>query len=319
MWNTDTSYDEGTDPIYQSIPFYLGWEMGQVYGIFFDTSYRAEFDMGKTQQEYVSFSAETSPDDAQLDYYFFWGPSMKKVVSRYADLTGHMPLPPRWALGHQQSRWSYYPDKTVEELVDRYRADDLPLDVVYLDIDYMDDYRVFTWSPRNFPDPRGLIARLGRQGVKVVTIVDPGVKYQPRQPGYRVFDEGTAHDFFLRRRGGAVYVGAVWPGRGGVHRLHEGGGPPLVGRPAPRLHRRRRRRDLERHERAERLRRQEREVAGRRGQRRRRRRAPPTRRTGTSSARSCRARPTRGSRGWRPTSDRSSSRAPARPACSGTR
>jgi len=212
MWNTDTSYGEGTDPIYQSIPFYLGWEWGQVYGIFFDTSYRSEFDMGKTQQEYLGFSAETSPDDAQLDYYFFWGPSMKKVVSRYADLTGHMPLPPRWALGHQQSRWSYYPDKTVVELVDRYRADDLPLDVVYLDIDYMDDYRVFTWSPRAFPDPRGLIARLGRQGVKVITIVDPGVKYQPHQPGYRVFDEGTAHDFFLRRRGGAVYVGAVWPG-----------------------------------------------------------------------------------------------------------
>ena len=134
MWNTDTSYGEGTDPLYQSIPFYLGWEAGQVYGIFFDTSYRSEFDLGKTQQEYVSFSAETSPDDAQLDYYFFWGPSMKKVVSRYADLTGHMPLPPRWALGHQQSRWSYYPDKTVVELVDRYRADDLPLDVVYLDM-----------------------------------------------------------------------------------------------------------------------------------------------------------------------------------------
>jgi alpha-glucosidase len=212
MWNTDTSYQEGTDPLYQSVPFYLGWEAGQVYGIFFDTSYRAEFDMGKTQQEYVSFSAETSPDDAQLDYYFFWGPSMKKVVSRYADLTGHMPLPPRWALGHQQSRWSYYPDTTVEALVDRYRADDLPLDVVYLDIDYMDDYRVFTWSPRTFPDPRGLIARVGRQGVKVITIVDPGVKYQPQQPGYRVFDEGMAHDFFLRRRSGALYVGAVWPG-----------------------------------------------------------------------------------------------------------
>jgi alpha-glucosidase len=212
MWNTDVGFSDGTDPIYQSVPFYIGWEAGQAYGIFFDNSYRTTFDLGKTQQEYASFSAQMDPGDAGLDYYFFWGPAMKKVVSRYADLTGHMPLPPRWALGHQQSRWSYYPAATVEAVVDRYRKDDLPLDVVYLDIDYMDDYRVFTWSPKSFPDPRGLVERLGRRGVKVVTIVDPGVKYQPQQRGYAVFDDGLARDFFLRRRGGALYVGTVWPG-----------------------------------------------------------------------------------------------------------
>jgi len=212
MWNTDVGYGAGTDPIYQSIPFYLGWEAGQVYGIFYDNSYRTAFDMGKTQQEYAGFAAEMTAADAELNYYFFWGPAMKTVVSRYADLTGHMPLPPRWALGHQQSRWSYYPDTTVEAVVDRYRKEDLPLDVVYLDIDYMDDYRVFTFSPRAFPDPKALIKRLWLKGVKVVTIVDPGIKYQPADKGYRPFDEGTAKDFFLRRKSGKVYVGKVWPG-----------------------------------------------------------------------------------------------------------
>ena len=91
-----------------------------------------------------------------MNYYFFYGPSIKKILSRYADLTGHMPLPPLWALGNQQSRWSYYPDTMVEEVVSEYRKRDLPLDVLHLDIDYMQGYRVFTWDTKRFPDPKAL-------------------------------------------------------------------------------------------------------------------------------------------------------------------
>ena len=125
MWNSDTpAYKEGTDPIYQDIPFYLGWQDGTAYGIFFDNSFRTNFDFGVSLQEYSAFSA----DGGEMNYYFFWGPSIRKVLGRYADLTGHMPLPPMWTLGNQQSRWGYYSDTRAEEVVNKYRADDLPLD-----------------------------------------------------------------------------------------------------------------------------------------------------------------------------------------------
>ena len=140
-WNADTpGYTEGKDPIYQTIPFYVGLQNGAAYGIFFDNSYRSYFDFGRSSQQRAWFGAE----GGEMNYYFFYGPSIKKILSRYADLTGHMPLPPMWALGNQQSRWSYYPEKMVEEVVREYRERDLPLDVIHLDIDYMQGYRVFT-------------------------------------------------------------------------------------------------------------------------------------------------------------------------------
>jgi len=226
MWNSDTpGYTEGTDPIYQSIPFYVGWEAGRAYGLFYDNSHRSRFDLGHAGQDAAIYEA----DGGVLDYYFFAGPAMKQVVSRYTELTGRMPLPPLWALGHQQSRYSYYPASMVEEVARQYRAHDLPLDVLYLDIHYMNGYRVFTWDPVRFPDPAALTKTLGAQGVKLVTIIDPGVKFQPPAAGahdaavnpglgpqadsYYVYNEGVAHDYFLRHQDGRVYVGEVWPGK----------------------------------------------------------------------------------------------------------
>ena len=225
MWNSDTpAYHEGTDPIYQDIPFYLGWQNGTVYGIFFDNSYRTSFDFGANLQLHAVFSA----DGGEMNYYFFWGPSAKKVLGRYTDLTGRMPIPPKWALGNQQSRWSYAPDTLVEKLVDRFRAEDLPLDVIHLDIHYMNGYRVFTWNPNYFPDPSAFTATLRKQGVRVVTIVDPGVKYQPPEAGaadagaspelgpqdksYYAFNQGMARNYFLKRKSGELWIGKVWPG-----------------------------------------------------------------------------------------------------------
>ncbi len=138
-------------------------------------------------------------------------------------------MPPLWALGHQQSRWSYYPDTMVEEVVRQYRQRDLPLDVVHLDIDYMQGYRVFTWDRSRFPSPKSLAEKLGRQGVKLVTIVDPGVKHQPVPPStgrvtsitpelepqeqrYYVFDQGLERKYFQRRKNGDLFVPRVWPG-----------------------------------------------------------------------------------------------------------
>jgi alpha-glucosidase len=209
-WNSDTpGYNEGKDPIYQTIPFYIGLQRGIAYGIFFDNSYRSYFDFGKSSQQRAWFGAE----GGEMNYYFFHGPSIKKILSRYADLTGHMPLPPLWALGNQQSRWSYYPETMVEEVVNEYRRRDLPLDVVHLDIDYMHGYRVFTFDKERFPDPKGLSDKLGRRGVKLVTIVDPGVKQpQDKNERYHAYDQGVEKNFFQHRRNGDLFVPRVWPG-----------------------------------------------------------------------------------------------------------
>ena len=209
-WNSDTpGYIEGKDPIYQTIPFYIGLQRGAAYGIFFDNSYRTYFDFGKSSQQRAWFGSE----GGEMNYYFFCGPSIKKVLGRYADLTGHMPMPPLWALGNQQSRWSYYPEAMVEEVVNEYRKRDLPLDVVHLDIDYMHGYRVFTFDKERFPDPKALTDKLARQGVKVVTIVDPGVKHPTdKNERYHAFDQGLEKNYFQRRRNGDLFVPRVWPG-----------------------------------------------------------------------------------------------------------
>jgi alpha-glucosidase len=214
LWNTDAfKYVEGTDPLYQSIPFYLGLEDGHAYGLFYDNTHRATFEFGHLSQDAAEYSAE----GGDLDYYYFHGPSLKQVVSRYTELTGRMPLPPLWALGHHQSRYSYHPESMVERVVDEYRRRDLPLDVVYFDIHYMDGYRVFTWDRTRFPDPVALTRRLAARGVHAVAIVDPGVKHQPADPAkpesaYNVYDEGLAAGHFLRRSDGSLWIGQVWPG-----------------------------------------------------------------------------------------------------------
>jgi alpha-glucosidase len=225
-WNSDTpGYKEGTDPIYQTIPFYIGLENGRAYGLFFDNSYRSHFDFGASSQEYIAYSAE----GGEMNYYFFHGPAMQKIINRYTELTGRMPMVPMWALGHQQSRWSYYPQAVAEYIVRRYREEDLPLDALYLDIHYMQGYRIFTWDTTRYPDPKAFTDKLRQQGVKVIPIVDPGIKYQPPAEGatdapvkpeltpqdksYYVFNQGVAKDYFVRRKDGKLYVGEVWPGK----------------------------------------------------------------------------------------------------------
>jgi alpha-glucosidase len=217
MWSSDTpGYTSATDPIYQSIPFYIGHLMdrnksnewhGSAYGIFFDNSYRTRFDLGSTDPENVVFQA----DGGEMNYYFFYGPEMKKVVSRFTELTGRMPMPPKWALGHQQSRYSYGNEQQIRDVVERYQAEKIPLDVIHFDIHYMDGYRDFTWNHDRFPDPKGLMTWLAERGVKPVTIIDPGVKYEPGGK-YSVYNEGTERNYFLKKTNGETYVGKVWPG-----------------------------------------------------------------------------------------------------------
>lgn len=207
MWNSDIpGYAPDFDPLYQTIPFFFGFEAGKAYGIFLDNPSRSSFDMGKESRNEYSFGAESG----ELNYYFFAGPDARTVLEQYTRLVGRMPLPPRWSLGYQQCRWSYTPEARVREIASRFRSLEIPCDVIYLDIDYMEGYRVFTWNPKTFPRPRLLLGDLARQGFKTVVIIDPGIK---TDTAYSVYRSGLAGDHFVRNPDGSLFTGDVWPGR----------------------------------------------------------------------------------------------------------
>ncbi|MBO8140938.1 MAG: DUF5110 domain-containing protein [Firmicutes bacterium] len=207
MWTTDEPYHTpDRDELYQAIPFFLTLDSdGKSAGVFVDCPARVTFDVAKSEPD-VCWIEAAAP---VLDAYVFTGPSPKDVIVRYTELTGRMELPPRWALGYHQSRWSYAPEAKVREIARELRNRDIPCDAIHLDIDYMDGYRVFTWDRQRFPDPKGLVADLAADGFRTVVIVDPGVKLDPE---YRVFQEGVAGGHFIQRPDGELFVGEVWPG-----------------------------------------------------------------------------------------------------------
>ena len=156
-WNTDYfAYPNNADPIYCSTPFYIGIHNGLVYGVFFDNTHRTNFNFGASNHRFASFSA----DDGEMNYYLLHADTVRELLAAYTHLTGRMPLPPLWSLGLQQCRYSYYPDAEVLNIAKQFRQKDIPADVIYLDIHYMDRYRVFTWHPTYFPQPKKLIREL---------------------------------------------------------------------------------------------------------------------------------------------------------------
>jgi len=207
LWNTDHGIEESADPIYKSIPFFLAFTGGRSYGLFLDNNWRTWFDFGKQSRDSYSFGAEGGP----LDYYIIYGPTPKQVVESYAFLTGTPPLPPLWSLGYQQSRYSYTPESELMRVADRLRADKIPADVVYLDIDYQFRNRPFTVNPVTFPNFRNMVAELGKQQFKLVLITDLHIAHVANQ-GYTPYDSGHAGDQFVKKADGSEYVGAVWPG-----------------------------------------------------------------------------------------------------------
>ena len=208
-WNTDAyRFQESTDPLYKCIPFFVaaGGAAGS-YGILLDNTWRSWFDFGKRDAQVLEFGSSGGP----IDYYLLFGPSTKEVVKRYADLTGMPPLTPLWALGFQQSRYSYMSAAEVREIAHRLRAERLPADVIWMDIDYQDRYRPFTTNPRTFGDLPGLARELRQDGLRLVAITDLHIAMAPSQ-GYLPYDTGAAGDHFVKRPDGSVYVGVVWPG-----------------------------------------------------------------------------------------------------------
>jgi alpha-glucosidase len=207
LWNTDIGTQESIDPIYKSIPFFLAVGSVRSYGIFLDDTWRSWFDFGKQARDAYSFGAEGGP----LNYYLIYGPTPKQVVEGYAYLTGTHPLPPLWTLGFQQSRYSYYPESQLREIADRLRADKIPSDVLYLDIDYQYRNRPFTVDPQAFPNFPGLVSDLRKQHFHLVLITDLHIAHAPNQ-GYAPYDSGEAGNHFVKRADGSEFVGIVWPG-----------------------------------------------------------------------------------------------------------
>ncbi|MEM7372852.1 MAG: glycoside hydrolase family 31 protein [Bacteroidota bacterium] len=205
-WVTDCfGYGPETDPLYRSIPFYYGLNEGDAYGVFFDNSFRTYFDFAKEREDATSFWAH----GGEMNYYFFYGPELTAVAEQYTLLTGRAELPPLWGLGFHQCKWSYYPETKVKEIAQQFRDLQIPCDAIYLDIDYMDGYRCFTWNHDHFPDPARMLQELREQGYHTVVIIDPGIKIDP---DYWVFQEGLEGEHFLRRPDGPYAQGKVWPG-----------------------------------------------------------------------------------------------------------
>lgn len=204
-WNTDAyAYQEGTDPLYKDIPFFLGMKHGIAYGIFLDNTFRSSFDFGKELRDQYSFGAE----GGELNYYFIYGPEPKRVLEQYVDLTGHTALPPLWSFGFQQSRWSYMSEQRVLEIAKKFRDLKIPCDVLYLDIDYQEKNRPFTISRERFPHFERMVEQLGQEGFKVIAITDLHIA----KADYPPYNEGLKQDVFVHNPDGSVYVGKVWPG-----------------------------------------------------------------------------------------------------------
>jgi alpha-glucosidase len=207
-WNTDEfGWQESSDPLYKTIPFFIGLRKGVAYGVFFDNTYRSVFDFGKESPDYFSFGAE----GGELNYYFIAGPEPKKIVEAYTAMTGRSPLPPLWTLGYQQSRYSYYPESRAREIVKTLREKKIPADAIYFDIDYQQGNAPFTINREYFPTFEKMISDFRAQGMHTILITDLHIKKDPNH-GYAPYDSGMKNDVFVKNPDGSLYVGTVWPG-----------------------------------------------------------------------------------------------------------
>jgi alpha-glucosidase len=206
FWNSDVpGYGPQADPLYQSVPFFVGLRGFKAYGLLTDNSSRMHMDMGAGDPGHYLIKAPMG----ELDQYLIAGPAISQVLERYTWLTGRMPLPPKWALGYHQARHGYYPDTVVMEVAKGLREHNFPADGMWLDIDYMDGFRVWTWSPEFFPNPAKLIADLKAMGIKTTVIIDPGVKVDD---AWEVYNSGLALGAYVTHPDGTPFVGSVWPG-----------------------------------------------------------------------------------------------------------
>lgn len=187
-----------SETFYSGVPLWYGIRNGAAHGVFFDDASWGTIDVGATSGEHMSFRNL----GGQLDYYYFAGPTIARILDRYTELTGRPFMPPRWALGYQQSRWSYTPQSQVLQIASEFRARGIPCDVIYLDIDYMPGGRALTFDPATFPTPAAMTSVLHSQGFKVVANISPFVFLDDGK-----FSHARDHDYLLKRADGTVQYG----------------------------------------------------------------------------------------------------------------
>ncbi len=205
LQNIDIPRYAKPDQLYQSHPWVIGVNPdGTAFGVLFDTTWPATLDLSSG----ILF---TTDDDVEtFPVIICQGFSPQQVMSQLAKLIGTIPMPPRWSLGYHQCRWSYYPDARAREIGDLFRAKQMPCDVIWFDIHYMDGFRIFTFDKNNFPDPKATNDYLHSLGFKTIWMVNPGIK---DEKGYGICDSGTENDVWVQTAEGETLKGNVHPGR----------------------------------------------------------------------------------------------------------
>lgn len=203
LWNSDRpGYPPDAESLYQSHPWVMGVRAdGTAFGVLLDTTWRTTIDLAKG----IEFVSEGNPPPV----YVFDRKNPEDVLVTLRELTGNMSMPPRWALGYQQCRWSYFPEARVREVTSEFRKRQIPATVFWFDIDYMDGYRVFTFDKTHFPNPSQLNRDLSAQGWRRVWMINPGIK---DEEGFFVREQLKSGGFFVKNPDGSPFRGDVWPG-----------------------------------------------------------------------------------------------------------
>lgn len=205
--NTDESrHSEDKLSFYGAHNFLLVRDGSTCFGLFVDFPGKVYYDIGYTRHDLFSFHTET-PD---YDLYLLSGGNENAICKEFRTLIGRSYIPPRWAFGLAQSRWGYKTEEDVREVARQYKEHDLPLDMICMDIDYMQDYADFTVNKERFPDLTKLSADLKAQGIRLVPIIDAGVRIDPNDP---TCTEGLEKGYFCKKADGTPFVAAVWPGK----------------------------------------------------------------------------------------------------------
>lgn len=204
--NTDNPHhQEDTASLYGAHNFLIV-SGEQLFGVFLDYPGKMTFDIGYTHGDTITITAP----DYNMNLYFFTGENELAIVKQFRQLIGRSYIAPKWAFGYGQSRWGYKDEKDIREVAEKYKENGFPLDAIYLDIDYMEDYKDFTINEERFPDFEKLVKDMRAQGIHLVPIIDAGVKIEP---GYETYEEGIANNYFCKDQDGNDFVAAVWPGR----------------------------------------------------------------------------------------------------------
>jgi alpha-glucosidase len=208
LWNKDNYMYASFNgrQLYQSHPWVLALQPdGSAYGLMFCTTWMSQIQT--TNSEVIFTTVGQLPPVITVS-----GTTPQDIILKLAKLTGYMPLPPLWSLGYQQSKYSYETAVIVAQIADTFRAKKIPCDVIWVDIDYMDGYRVFTFNKTTFPNPKALNDYLHKLNFKSVWMIDPGVKYQPNGT-YAVYESGSLYNLWILDSQKQPYIGTVWPGQ----------------------------------------------------------------------------------------------------------